>query len=112
MTDDRVALKALQTIPNIGPACARDLLLLGFHAPEELRGQEPMALYRKLEAVTGSRQDPCVLDTLMSAVHFAETGERRTWWSFTEERKRLLKSEVAQEVAIDPRIERARRKSP
>lgn len=91
MTDEKVALKALQTMPNIGPACARDLLLLGFREPAELKGQEPLVLYRKLEAVTQSRQDPCVLDTLMSAVHFAETGERRTWWSFTEERKKLLK---------------------
>jgi len=90
MTEDKVALKALQTMPNIGPACARDLLLLGFREPRQLEGEDPVNLYRRLEAVTGSRQDPCVLDTLMSAVHFAETGERRTWWSFTEERKRLL----------------------
>ena len=90
--EDNAALKALQTIPNIGPACARDLLLLGFQEPAELKGQDPLVLYRKLEAITSSRQDPCVLDTLMSAVHYAETGERRTWWSFTEERKKLLVS--------------------
>lgn len=96
MEDDRLALKALQTMPNIGPACARDLLLLGFREPSELKGQDPVTLYRKLEGITHSRQDPCVLDTLMSAVHFVETGERRTWWSFTEARKRLLREQAEQ----------------
>jgi len=91
MTDEQTILKALQTIPNVGPACARDLRLLGFRAPAELKGQDPLTLYRKLESITSSKQDPCVLDTLMSVVHFAETGERRKWWSFTEERKALLK---------------------
>lgn len=91
MAEERQALKMLQTIPNVGPASARDLLLLGFHAPEDLKGQEPLILYRKLEAMTGKKQDPCVLDTLMSAVHFAETGECRSWWSFTDERKELLR---------------------
>ncbi len=91
MTNERQALKALQTIPNVGPAGARDLLLLGVHAPEELKGQDPLVLYRELERLTGSKQDPCVLDTFMSAVHFADTGERRDWWSFTTERKELLR---------------------
>lgn len=90
-TEDKVALKELQTMPNIGPACARDLLLLGFRKPEDLKGQEPVELYRRLESITGSKQDPCVLDTLMSAIHYADTGERRKWWSFTEERKELMK---------------------
>ena len=90
MTDEKQTLKNLQTIPNIGPAMAGDLVLLGIQSPEELKGRDPVQLYRELEAKTGSKQDPCVLDTMMAAVHFAETGERRTWWSFTEERKRFL----------------------
>ncbi|AIE86394.1 helix-hairpin-helix domain-containing protein [Fimbriimonas ginsengisoli] len=94
MADDRAALKALQSMPNIGPAMARDLVSMGFRTPEELRGQEPMELYRRLEQITGSRQDPCVLDTFMSAVHYAETGERRPWWSFTAERKEILKRQA------------------
>lgn len=87
----KTALKALQAIPNVGPAMARDLVALGFSEPEQLRHEEPLKLYHRLEAITGHRQDPCVLDTFMSVVHFAKTGERRTWWSFTEERKQLLK---------------------
>ena len=89
---DQECLKALQTIPNVGPATAKDLLILGIATPEALKGKDPVKLYRDLESLTGSRQDPCVLDTLMAAVHFAETGERRTWWSFTESRKALLAS--------------------
>lgn len=85
--EDREAIKALRTIPNIGPACARDLLLLNIREPKALKGRDPLELYRQLEAVTHKRQDPCMLDTMMSAVHYADTGESRTWWSFTEERK-------------------------
>ena len=82
--------KLLQTMPNIGPAMAGDLILMGIHSPEELKGQDPMKLYRRLEELSGVRQDPCVLDTFMAAVHYAETGERRTWWSFTSERKAMF----------------------
>jgi hypothetical protein len=46
-------------------------------------------LFRALEQRTGQRQDSCVLDTFMAAVHFMEGGEARPWWSFTAERKRL-----------------------
>lgn len=66
---------------------ARDLVALGFSSVASLRGQDPIVMYRRLEELSGGRQDPCVLDTFMCAVHFAETGERRDWWSFTAERK-------------------------
>jgi len=90
MVDEKATLKLLQTIPNIGPSMARDLLSLGYTGPDQLKGEDPMTIYRRLEAHTGSKQDPCVLDTFMAAVHYAETGEKRTWWSFTPERKSLL----------------------
>jgi hypothetical protein len=81
------SLKALQTIPNIGPSLAKDLCDLGFREPKDLKKQDPVAMYKKLCRQTGERQDPCVLDTFMAAVHFADTGEARKWWSFTPERK-------------------------
>ena len=77
----------MRELPNIGPSLAEDLRLLGIEQPSQLCGAEPLRLYHRLCELTGTRQDPCVLDTLMSVVHYMDTGEARLWWSFTAERK-------------------------
>lgn len=76
-------------LPNIGPAMARDFAQLGLKTPQALRGADPLALYRQLSRLTGQRQDPCVLDTFMAAVDFANGAAARPWWNYTAERKRL-----------------------
>lgn len=87
-TPERRAIKRrLQTIPNIGPAMADDLLRLGIGEPGDLAGRDPEELYDALGRLDGSRPDPCVLDTFMAAVAFAEGGPSRPWWTFTPERK-------------------------
>lgn len=82
----RAAVK-LEDIPNIGKSIAADLRLIGIRAPADLRGRDPWALYQALCRKTKSRQDPCLLDTFMAAVAFADTGDRRPWWAFTSMRK-------------------------
>ncbi|WP_293765298.1 helix-hairpin-helix domain-containing protein [uncultured Aquitalea sp.] len=79
----------LQELPNIGPAMAVDLQLLGIHEPSQLKGRDALALYRELGVLTQCRQDPCVLDTLMSVTHFMDTGEALPWWRFTAARKAM-----------------------
>lgn len=79
--------QTLEQLPNVGPAMAGDLRALGLQHPRDLRGQDALALYRRLEALTGSRQDPCVLDTFMAIIDFMEGGAPRPWWSFTAQRK-------------------------
>jgi len=88
-----VDLKPLLALPNIGRAGAQDLVVLGIRTPEDLKGQDPLTLYRRLEEVTGHRHDLCVLDVLMSVVHFVETGEAKRWWEFTPARKAMLASQ-------------------
>ncbi|AWV06607.1 helix-hairpin-helix domain-containing protein [Marilutibacter maris] len=78
----------LEDIPNIGPSMADDLRALGIDAPAELRGRDATGLYLQLCALTGLRQDPCVLDTFIAAVAFAEHDDARPWWAFTAQRKR------------------------
>ncbi|MFW9615571.1 helix-hairpin-helix domain-containing protein [Aquabacterium sp.] len=39
---------------------------------------------------TGLRQDPCVLDTLISVTCFMQGDEARPWWHYTAERKARL----------------------
>lgn len=82
-----VQAQQLTDIPNIGPAMAGDLRLLGIEAPMQLDGQDPVAMYLRLCRLTDARHDPCVLDTLMAAVAFIERDDARPWWAFTEARK-------------------------
>jgi hypothetical protein len=78
----------LLALRNIGPAMRRDLRLLGVGSVRQLARCSPERLYRRLEQLTGKRQDPCVLDTFAAAIHQARTGEARPWWEFSRQRKR------------------------
>jgi predicted DNA-binding transcriptional regulator YafY len=84
---ERAAWKAFQQLGSIGPACALDLVQLGFRAVEELRGTDPNELYTRLCELTGARQDPCVEDTLRCAVAQAERPDLpekwRQWYHWT-----------------------------
>ena len=86
----RERLERLTDLPNVGPAMARDFVLMGFSHPGELAGADPLVLYRRLCGLTGQRQDPCVLDTFISVCRFLEGEEARPWWAYTGERKRLF----------------------
>ena len=87
---DRETISKLEDLPNIGKVMADDLRLIGIDHPKKLIGKDPFKLYDTLCKKSGVKQDPCVLDVFMSAVNFTETGEPRPWWSFTDERKRLI----------------------
>lgn len=88
--DTNASLRAFQRLPGVGPAFAKDLLLLGFGAPDELRGQDPDALFVRLEEISG-RQDPCVLDTLRCVVYAVSTDHpeatKLQWWTWSRLRK-------------------------
>lgn len=77
----------LQHIPNIGPAMVDDFKALGIARPAQLAGADPFALYRRLCRIAGTRHDPCVLDTFISAVRFMQGEPARPWWHYTAERK-------------------------
>ena len=82
--------KTLEQLPNIGPSLAADLRLIGVHEPRDLRGKDAFVLYQKLCAVTGHRQDPCVLDTFMAASDFMRGAPAAPWWFYTPQRKALF----------------------
>lgn len=81
----------LTDLPNVGPATAADLRLLGIDAPGDLMGRDPYEMYDRLCTVTRTRQDPCVLDVLISVTRFMDGGDPKPWWAFTQERKRTLR---------------------
>lgn len=78
----------LEQLPNIGPALAADLRLIGIHQPGALAGADGHALYRQLCAITGKRQDPCVLDTFLAVTDFMRGAAPAPWWRYTAARKR------------------------
>jgi Pathogenicity locus len=79
----------LEDLPNIGPSIAADLRLIGIAQPHELKGRDAFVLYQKLNAATGTRHDPCVLDTFMAAVDFMSGAAAAPWWAYTAQRKAL-----------------------
>jgi Pathogenicity locus len=81
---------ALEQLPNIGPALAADLRLIGIREPQDLRGKDPFVLYQKLCGATGQRQDPCVLDTFMAVTDFMRGAPAAPWWTYTAQRKALF----------------------
>ncbi|TVQ95665.1 MAG: mitomycin resistance protein [Desulfovibrionales bacterium] len=85
-------LHNLTDLPNIGRAMAEDLRLLGVHRPEQLKGLDPLEMYERLQTITGKRQDPCMLDVFLSVTRFINGEAPRSWWEYTQERKRMLES--------------------
>lgn len=81
-------VKKFQDIPNVGPRIERDFIMLGIKTPKSLSAKDPYKLYRKLEKITDSKQDPCVLDTFMAVVDFMNGAPPHPWFYYTKERKR------------------------
>lgn len=88
----RQSLKKFTDLPNIGKAGAEDLRMLGYRKPQDLIGEDPVEMYRLLNALTSTRHDPCVLDVFISVTRFMAGDQPRVWWYYTEERKRLFEA--------------------
>ena len=83
------ACDRLEDLPNIGPAMAADLRAMGIVHPRELAHRDAFVLYQSLCALSGRRQDPCVLDTFMAATDFMRGAAPAPWWAYTAQRKLL-----------------------
>jgi hypothetical protein len=85
------AARRLADLISIGPAMLHDFEMLGIRSIAQLAKQDPTRMYRKLERLTGHRQDPCVLDTFHSAVAQARNPrlpvEKCHWWYWSRLRK-------------------------
>lgn len=80
----------LLELANVGPAVARYLESAGITQTSQLAGRDAVEIYEEMCAVSGRRHDPCLLDTVMSAVEQADGGPARPWWHYTAQRKRML----------------------
>lgn len=79
----------LTALVNVGRSVAGYFGRIGVTKVADLVGRDPVELYERMSAAYGERLDPCLLDTVMSAVDQAEGRPARPWWHYTPERKRL-----------------------
>lgn len=86
--------RALQRIPNVGPAIADDLLRLGISDLGALAGQDADALYERLCHIDGVRHDPCMRDVLAAVVSYANGEPAQPWWVFSRRRKAREQAEA------------------
>ncbi|AOK63856.1 helix-hairpin-helix domain-containing protein [Burkholderia ubonensis] len=87
---DRARVVKLTDLPNIGPASAADLVLIGIGHPADLVGRCPFCLYDELCMRTATRHDPCVIDVFISVTQFMAGGPPEPWWAFSDARKRVM----------------------
>jgi hypothetical protein len=69
----------------------KDFEMLGVTSVDQLAMTDGQRLYDSLCRLTGTRQDPCVLDTFVCAVEQARNpalpAEQRQWWYWSRIRK-------------------------
>lgn len=84
-------MRQLRDLAGVGKAMLGDFEMLGIQSVDQLAKQDGLKLYRRLEKLTGTRQDPCVLDVFRCAVAQAVDPQlpvdQRNWWWWSRERK-------------------------
>ncbi|MES2749402.1 MAG: helix-hairpin-helix domain-containing protein [Patescibacteria group bacterium] len=81
-------VKKFTDIPNVGKAMERDFLFLGVTSPVQLKKLDAYTLYQKMCKKSGTRQDPCVLDTYLAVIDFMNGGPAKPWFYYTKDRKK------------------------
>jgi hypothetical protein len=83
--------RRLEDLISVGPAILRDFEMLGINSVAQLSRRSPQAMYDQLCRLTGTRQDPCVLDVFNAAVAQARDAklpaEQCRWWFWSKVRK-------------------------
>ncbi|AAW73757.1 helix-hairpin-helix domain-containing protein [Xanthomonas oryzae pv. oryzae] len=91
---DRQHLLQLTDLPNVGPACEKDLHLIGIRVPAQLRGRDAYDMHAQLCLRTGVSHAPCMIDVFLSILRFMDGEAAQPWWKFSAERKAKLASEA------------------
>jgi len=82
------ALVEFRNIPGVGKKIALDLWNIGFGSIQELAGQDPEDLYRRLNEFSGSKADRCILYVFRCAVYFtsneAHDQDLLKWWNWKD----------------------------
>ena len=78
----------LQTIPGIGPSMSQDLRDLGIYKIEDLVGQDPERMFKRLRLMHDINMDRCVLYVFRCAVYYASEQQHELellkWWNWKD----------------------------
>lgn len=78
----------LTVIPGVGTNMAAHLNVLGIECVDDLKGQDPEALYTRECVMQGGTVDRCVLYVYRLAVAYAEgrieDPEQLKWWNWKD----------------------------
>lgn len=87
----RTDTRQLGDLASIGPAMLGDFRVLGISTVSQLKRQSAEGLYDKLCRLTGTRHDPCVLDSFACAIAQARNPRlpkaQCDWWYWSAKRK-------------------------
>jgi hypothetical protein len=82
------SISDFRRIPGIGPSLAEDLWDLGYRSVDELRDEDPQAMYETHCDQQGMPVDRCVLYAFRCAVYFASADdpdpEKLKWWHWKD----------------------------
>jgi Pathogenicity locus len=86
--------RRLKDLRGIGTKMLGDFDKLGIRSVNELKSRDAQKLYDRICKLTGTRQDPCVLDTYRCAIEQARHPdlpiEQRNWWYWSRVRKQSI----------------------
>ena len=86
--------RRLKDLRGIGAKMLGDFEKLGIRSVNELKSRDAEKLYDRICKLTGTRQDPCVLDTYRCAIEQARHPdlpvEQTNWWYWSRVRKAHL----------------------
>ena len=73
--------------PTSAPRWRASSRRLDIASVDDLRGRDGEELFERLCALDAQRHDPCLLDTFVAAVDYANGAPPRPWWEYSRERK-------------------------
>ena len=83
--------RQLKDLRGIGGKMLGDFQKLGIRSVADLKSRDAQRLYDRMCKLTGTRQDPCVLDTYRCAIEQARNpdlpSEQTNWWYWSRLRK-------------------------
>lgn len=83
--------RQLKDLRGIGKKMLADFDRLGIRSVTDLKSRDAQKLYDRMCKITGTRQDPCVLDTYRCAIEQARhpdlPPEQANWWYWSRLRK-------------------------
>ena len=86
--------RRLKDLRGIGAKMLGDFEKLGIRSVDELKSRDAQKLYDRICKLSGTRQDPCVLDTYRCAIEQARNPElpreQTNWWYWSRVRKKRL----------------------